>query len=38
VSTPADMTWTPAGSILDLAGNPISTAAVTESGQMDVDF
>lgn len=38
VSSPATMTWTPAAGILDLAGNPISTASVTESGPLDVDF
>lgn len=38
VTTPAAMVWTPAGSIVDLAGNSISTAAVTETGPSDVDF
>jgi hypothetical protein len=37
-STPAAMVWRPASTIVDLAGNPISTAAVTESGPDDVDF
>ncbi|REK74102.1 signal peptidase I [Aeromicrobium endophyticum] len=37
-STPAAMVWRPASTIVDLAGNPISTAAVTESGPLDVDF
>ncbi|MRK02736.1 signal peptidase I [Aeromicrobium sp. S22] len=34
----ADMVWSPSSSILDLAGNPISTSTVTESGPTDVDF
>jgi len=38
VTTPAAMVWTPVATILDLAGNPTSTAAVTESGPLDVDF
>ena len=38
VSTPATMTWTPVATILDLAGNPVSTATVTESGALDLDF
>lgn len=38
VNTPAAMVWTPVASILDLAGNPMSTATVTETGALDVDF
>lgn len=37
-SSPATMTWSPASGILDLAGNAISTASVTESGALDLDF
>jgi chitinase len=32
------MVWRPASTIVDLAGNPVSTAPVTESGPSDVDF
>jgi chitinase len=38
VNTAANMVWTPSASATDLAGNPVSTAAVTESGASDVDF
>jgi hypothetical protein len=38
VTTPATMVWTPAATILDLAGNAIGTAAVNETGPVDVDF
>jgi hypothetical protein len=38
VSTPANLVWRPNGSVLDLAGNAMSTAAVTESGPLDLDF
>jgi chitinase len=30
--------WRPSASVVDLAGNPMSTAAVTESGPLDMDF
>jgi chitinase len=36
--TPGRMVWQPASSIVDLGGNPVSTAPVTESGPDDVDF
>jgi hypothetical protein len=32
------MSWTPATTIRDLAGNATSAAAVTESGALDLDF
>jgi hypothetical protein len=35
--TPA-MVWTPSASLTDLAGNPMSTAPVTESGALDIGF
>jgi hypothetical protein len=38
VSTPGTMSWTPATTIRDLAGNATSAAAVTESGALDLDF
>lgn len=38
VTTPRTMAWTPSSSIVDLAGNPISGSAVTESGDLDLDF
>ncbi|MET1038048.1 MAG: Ig-like domain-containing protein [Aeromicrobium sp.] len=38
VGSAATMTWTPSASATDLAGNPTSTATVTESGPQDVDF
>ncbi|MCW2840399.1 MAG: signal peptidase [Aeromicrobium sp.] len=38
VSEPATMSWTPAATIRDLAGNAIGTAAVAESGSPDLDF
>ncbi|MET0928122.1 MAG: Ig-like domain-containing protein [Aeromicrobium sp.] len=38
VTTPATMSWTPSATILDLAGNPTSAAAVAESGSVDLDF
>ncbi|KAA1379861.1 Ig-like domain-containing protein [Aeromicrobium fastidiosum] len=38
VSSPATMVWTPSAAALDLAGNPTSTATVSESGQPDLDF
>lgn len=38
VNTAANMVWTPSASVLDLAGNPTSTATVTETGAQDVDF
>ena len=38
VNTPATMLWTPSAAALDLAGNPTSTATVSESGQPDLDF
>lgn len=34
----AAMVWTPNASATDLAGNAVSTADVTESGDLDVDF
>lgn len=34
----AAMAWTPASAATDLAGNPVSTASVTESGASDLDF
>ncbi|MCL8253315.1 Ig-like domain-containing protein [Aeromicrobium fastidiosum] len=37
-TTPANLVWRPSGSVLDLAGNAMSTAAVTESGPLDLDF
>jgi chitinase len=37
-TTAAHMVWSPSSSILDLAGNPVSTTDVTESGALDVDF
>jgi hypothetical protein len=38
LATATTMTWTPAGTPTDLAGNPLSTTAVTEQGPADVDF
>jgi chitinase len=38
VNAAANMVWTPSASATDLAGNPTSTATVTESGALDVDF
>lgn len=38
VNNAASMVWTPSASVLDLAGNPTSTATVTETGALDVDF
>jgi hypothetical protein len=38
VSTPAAMTWTPSTAATDLAGNPATATAATESGASDVDF
>lgn len=38
VSAPRTMVWTPSSSVVDLAGNPISAATVTESGDLDLDF
>jgi chitinase len=32
------MTWTPSASATDLAGNPMSTTVVTETGTADRDF
>ncbi|WP_181309596.1 Ig-like domain-containing protein [Nocardioides campestrisoli] len=37
-SSPADMTWTPSGSVTDLLGNRSSTSTVTESGPLDKEF
>lgn len=37
-NTAATLTWTPSASATDLAGNPMSTARVTESGSNDRDF
>jgi chitinase len=34
----ANLIWRPSASALDLAGNPMSTAAVTETGALDLDF
>ncbi|MET0821479.1 MAG: Ig-like domain-containing protein [Aeromicrobium sp.] len=36
--TSAKMVWQPASTIVDLGGNPVSTAPVAESGPDDVDF
>jgi chitinase len=36
--TPGTMVWRPASTIVDLGGNPVGTAPVTESGPSDVDF
>ncbi len=38
VTSATTMTWTPASGPTDLAGNALSTAAVTEKGTGDVDF
>lgn len=38
VTDAANMVWNPSASVLDLAGNPTSTASVTESGALDLDF
>ncbi len=38
VTSATTMTWTPASGPTDLAGNPLSTAAVTEKGAADVEF
>ncbi|MET0929218.1 MAG: Ig-like domain-containing protein, partial [Aeromicrobium sp.] len=38
VTTPATMSWTPSATILDLAGNPTSATAVSETGAVDLDF
>jgi chitinase len=37
-SATANMIWTPSASATDLAGNPTSTASVTETGALDTDF
>lgn len=34
----ASMVWTPSTAATDLAGNPVTAAAVTESGAVDLDF
>lgn len=34
----ANMVWTPNAAATDLAGNPVSTASVTETGTVDTDF
>lgn len=38
VTQPGAMVWTPSGSVTDLNGRACSTAPVTESGALDVDF
>jgi len=38
VGTATTMVWTPSAAATDPAGNPCSTAAVTESGGADVEF
>jgi hypothetical protein len=38
ILTTTPMGWTPSSAATDLAGNPGSTPAVTESGLADVDF
>jgi hypothetical protein len=37
-ASPSTMSWTPSVGGTDRAGNPCSTAAVTESGALDLDF
>ena len=38
VSALTAMIWTPAAAVLDLSGNPVSTAPVTEVGALDREF
>ncbi len=38
VTTLTTLTWAPVSTPTDLAGNPLSTTAVTEQGPADVDF
>jgi signal peptidase I len=37
-TSPGQLTWNPSGTPYDAAGNPMSTASVTEGGQNDLDF